>query len=81
MRLFGAVIADFAHIWSRDIRFCTERRSARSSVRNVFRIATSSVPLHSGRKPEGPDNLPPRERIADTVRTEAARRVLYKVPR
>jgi hypothetical protein len=35
----------------------------------------SNVPLHSGRKPEGPDSLPPRERTADTVRTEAARRV------
>jgi hypothetical protein len=55
-----AVISDFAQNAGR----------YESSVRNLSRIVTSNVPLHSGRKPEGPYSLPLRERIADTVRTE-----------
>jgi hypothetical protein len=60
---------------SRVLPFCIECRPGRSSARNVCRTATSKVPMHSGRKQEGPDSLPPRDRTADTVRTEAARRV------
>jgi hypothetical protein len=65
---------------SRVLPFCRERRLARSSARNVFPTATSNVPLHSGRKQEGPDSLPPRGRTADTVRTEAVRCVPCRVP-
>jgi hypothetical protein len=63
---------------SRDLWFCRELRSARISFRNVFRITTSIGLLHSGRKPVGSEGLPPRERIADTVRTEAALRISYR---
>jgi hypothetical protein len=63
--------------------FCASNRdllSVRSTLRSVFRIATSDVPLHNGRKPEEPDSLPPHERTADTVRTQSVRRAPCKVP-
>jgi hypothetical protein len=48
--------------------FCIESKPARSLAQSVCRTATSNVPLHSGRKPEGPDSLPPRDKTVDTVR-------------
>jgi hypothetical protein len=55
-------------------------QSARSSASNAFRISTTNVPVHRGRKPDGPGSFPPRERTADVLRTKATRCVSFKGP-